>query len=166
MSQIKDWFELIPAKQITVIVDACFAGIVGNIKIGTRGAVPLSNVTAKDLQPPSPQLLPSENNRDLIIIAAGSSNQVALEGPRWGHGLFTFHILNGLMGKADLNLDGIIAAGELFTYIYPKVVNDSDNRQNPQIFGWGKVGFPLVKINPGLFKSEDYLVTKSLAPSR
>jgi len=155
MSQMKEWFDLIPAKQIALIVDACYAGFLGDINI-TRG-VRILKLSAKDLIPPKPRLLPSENNRNLIILTAGGADQYALEGPKWGHGLFTFHVLNGLMGKADLNNDKFIQSDELYNYVYPKVVNESDNGQAPMLFGWGMSSITLLETKDGIFKEDEFL---------
>ncbi len=146
MNQMKEWFDLIPARQISLIVDACYAGFFGKSNDGIRGIVPIKEVGAQDRIPPKPILMPSGNNRNLIILAAGRANQYAFEGPKWGHGLFTYHILNGLRGKADLDNNGLVQSDELYSYIYPKVVDDSDNRQTPVLFGWGSSSVPMLAI--------------------
>ena len=41
--------------------------------------------------------------------------------PDLGHGVFTYYLLDGLKGKADLDADGIITVDEAYTYVSKKV---------------------------------------------
>ena len=40
------------------------------------------------------------------IFASSKGDEVSMEGHKWGHGVFTFAILEGLSGKADLMRTG------------------------------------------------------------
>ena len=55
-----------------------------------------------------------------MFTAGGSDEQVADNGPN-GHSVFTWTVLQGLDGRADLNGDGIITASELAAYVAPSV---------------------------------------------
>ena len=55
----------------------------------------------------------------------------SMEGDEWGHGVFTFAILEGLNGKADLMKDGIIKIKELDTYISEQVPIYTKGGQHP-----------------------------------
>ncbi|WP_281616397.1 caspase family protein [Flammeovirga sp. SubArs3] len=67
-------------------------------------------------------------------------NELSKEGLQWGngHGAFTFHLLQGLMGLADSNGDNKIYHGELNSYITSKVPAETDYDQNPQYKGIAK----------------------------
>ena len=55
-----------------------------------------------------------------MFTAGGADEQVADNGPN-GHSVFTWTLLQGLDGRADLNNDGVITASELATYVAPAV---------------------------------------------
>jgi tetratricopeptide (TPR) repeat protein len=55
-----------------------------------------------------------------ILTAGGADQQVADDGPN-GHSVFTWALLEGLDGKADLDGNGVITASELGAYVSPIV---------------------------------------------
>src|SRR5207249_1262305 len=65
-----------------------------------------------------------------ILTAGGAEQQVADDGPR-GHSVFTWALLQGLDGAADLDGNGIITASELGAYVSPIV--SSFARQTPAV---------------------------------
>jgi len=48
-----------------------------------------------------------------------------------GHGVFTYYLLEGLRGKADLNRDGVIKVDELYTYVSKGVPEATGQNKNP-----------------------------------
>ena len=63
-----------------------------------------------------------------VLTAGGGDEQVADNGPG-GHSIFTWTLLQGLEGRADLDNDGAITATELAAYVGPGV--SSLSRQTP-----------------------------------
>jgi hypothetical protein len=58
-----------------------------------------------------------------------------VEGPQWGHSVFTYYLLEGLRkGLADLNQDGVIPASELYAYLDGRVPAASENHQRPELW--------------------------------
>jgi tetratricopeptide (TPR) repeat protein len=55
-----------------------------------------------------------------MLTAGGMDEQVADNGPH-GHSIFTWTLLQGLEGQADLNGDSVITASELAAYVSPAV---------------------------------------------
>ena len=55
-----------------------------------------------------------------MLTAGGADEEVADNGPN-GHSVFTWTLLQGLEGRADLNSDGFITADELAAYVGPGV---------------------------------------------
>jgi hypothetical protein len=68
------------------------------------------------------------------VITASDINETSYEDSKWGegHGVFTYYLLRGLGGEADLNHDGVVTAGEIFTYLRKAVPAATDNKQNPR----------------------------------
>jgi tetratricopeptide (TPR) repeat protein len=65
-----------------------------------------------------------------ILTAGGAEQQVADDGPD-GHSVFTWALLQGLQGAADLDRNGVITASELGAYVSPIV--SSFSRQTPAV---------------------------------
>lgn len=63
-----------------------------------------------------------------MLTAGGADQQVADNGPN-GHSVFTWTLMQGLEGRADLNGDGFITASELAAYVGPVV--SSLSKQTP-----------------------------------
>src|SRR5205085_10574026 len=55
-----------------------------------------------------------------MLTAGGANEEVADNGPN-GHSVFTWTLLQGLEGRADLNSDGFITAAELAACVGPSV---------------------------------------------
>jgi hypothetical protein len=67
------------------------------------------------------------------IITSSDVNEVSQESSKWGnHGVFTWALLDGLKGKADLNGDDLITAGEIFQYTQGAVQKATNFAQNPR----------------------------------
>ncbi|MCI0699928.1 MAG: caspase family protein [Planctomycetia bacterium] len=83
------------------------------------------------------------NGQGPIVIAACDQSEVSYEHPRFGHGLFTFAVLDALgdgFRKADYNSDGELSPVELFDYIAGRVpvlmrqIGKKDETQTPICF--------------------------------
>lgn len=115
----------VKSKQLIFLLDACHSG--GVSSEGMRGlANNLLNLYLRTL-------LYDEKGR--AIITSSDINEVSIESDKWGkgHGVFTYYLLEGLKGDADINKDRLVSVGELFRYVRHKVQFDTGRRQNPQM---------------------------------
>jgi len=113
--------ELIEAKHMLFLMDACYGGLAIQ-----RGIVPGSARFLKDmLQRYSRQ-----------VLTAGKANETVADsgGPRPGHSIFTGHLLDALEGKAA-DGNGIISANAVMSYVYDRVSKDPHSHQSPH-FGF------------------------------
>ncbi len=90
-------------KRVILTLDACHMGI----DIG-RGSA---------LSDPGFIRRTCELAQGLAIISASTSQQTSQEYHSIHHGLFTYHLLKGLEGKADLAGRNLITVNDLFTYV-------------------------------------------------
>ncbi|MGB9988213.1 caspase family protein [Massilia sp. SM-13] len=109
--------ELIRAKHILFIMDACYGGLALTraAKAGTaRFLNDMLHRTARQ------------------VLTAGKADEVVADsgGPLPDHSVFTGHLLEGLGGKAATP-DGIITASSLMSYVYNKVSSDKNSHQTP-----------------------------------
>ncbi len=94
--------DKIPARSITVVVDACFSGL--NIPDSRSGTVEI------DLSAP-----PLDNG---VVLTSSRSNQASTWHDEKKHGLFTYFFLKAIHDKnADFNKDGRLTLDEMHQYL-------------------------------------------------
>jgi peptidoglycan/xylan/chitin deacetylase (PgdA/CDA1 family)/tetratricopeptide (TPR) repeat protein len=103
MTNFQDISESIPAKHILFVTDACYGGLALTRGGGQNYLQEVTRRTARQL-----------------LTAGGADEQVADNGPN-GHSIFSWTVMQGLEGRADLNGDGFITASELAAYVGPVV---------------------------------------------
>lgn len=113
--------DLISAKHMLFIMDACYGGLAITRSPGPGSMRFLKNM----LQRFSRQVL-TAGKADEVVSDAG--------GPIPEHSVFTGHLLQGLDGGAATS-DGVICANGLMSYVYEKVAKDLHSRQTPH-FGF------------------------------
>lgn len=113
--------DLMPAKHILFLMDACYGGL----------------AITRSLSPGTTRFL-----RDMLlrvsrqVITAGKANEVVSDsgGPLPGHSVFTGHLLEALSGSAA-DSDGVLTANGVMSYVYHRVARDPDSYQTPH-FGY------------------------------
>jgi peptidoglycan/xylan/chitin deacetylase (PgdA/CDA1 family)/uncharacterized caspase-like protein len=104
MTNFQDISEAIPAKHVLFVMDSCYSGLALTRGGGTSNYIrEVSRRTARQM-----------------LTAGGANEEVADNGPN-GHSIFSWMVLQGLEGRADLNADGFISAAELGSYVGPAV---------------------------------------------
>lgn len=66
-----------------------------------------------------------------IILTSSRPGEVSREDGSLEHGYFTYNLLEGLKGAADLNGDGIIDLDEISLYLNRTVVAQTEGKQHP-----------------------------------
>jgi uncharacterized caspase-like protein len=67
----------------------------------------------------------------VAFISAGRTGQPAIENAGLGHGVFTYYLLRGLAGDADLAKVGFVVAEDLFAYLQVKMPEASQGLAVP-----------------------------------
>lgn len=67
----------------------------------------------------------------IAILAATDAETLAQELPKLKHGVFTYSLLEGLKGSADIKKDGRVQAGELSEFVKKNVVKITRGKQTP-----------------------------------
>lgn len=127
--------ELVPAKHILFIMDACYGGLAL-----TRSIVPGSTRFLKDMM----------RRHSRQVLTAGKANEAVADsgGPLPNHSVFTGHLLEGMRGKAATE-DGVITAAGLMAYVYNRVATDKNSHQTPH-YGHFDGDGDLILVAPGL----------------
>jgi uncharacterized caspase-like protein len=115
----------ISAKRVVVFTDACHSGGI-SVNFATRGLADsepnLVNQYLADL---------SKTKEGIVVFTASAAGEVSQEFPDMGHGAFTYYLLEGLEGKADLNNDYTVTINELMQYVEEQVKRKTHGAQNP-----------------------------------
>ena len=128
----------IKAQKVVVFTDTCHAGGVGG-GIGLRGLVPRDNLVNRYL------LGLAQAKKGIAVFTASEAGEQSMESERWGggHGVFTYHLLEGLKGEADYNRDGIVSLGEAMDYTNERVRRDTNSQQHPDTAGMFDRNLPM-----------------------
>lgn len=108
--------------EVFLIVDACHAGKVEEEQF--KGLSPVNEYIGRITFG--------------TIMLSSSPEELSLEGDQWGggRGLFSYHLVNGLAGKADMDGNGIIDLTEIEFYVKSRVQKEAaPNHQHPVITG-------------------------------
>ncbi|MDA9165084.1 caspase family protein [Alphaproteobacteria bacterium] len=110
-------------RSVTVFLDTCYSGT-------TRGTDMLIAsrpifIAAKE------QSIP--NNFTVFSAAAGDQTSKPLEEAK--HGMFSYFLMKGMEGYADVNNDNKITAQELHNYVKENVTQQSSGSQTPELQG-------------------------------
>lgn len=143
--------DLARARRITILADACHSGGIGaSFEVARRALVPvaprlsadeladvlLSNFALEPEEDAAPESadLP---RRCVALISAASAEETSQEGPQYGggHGAFTYFLLRGLRGDADLDKDSKVTLGEIANFLPAEVARATKNMQNPTFSG-------------------------------
>jgi uncharacterized caspase-like protein len=132
----------IKSKKIVMFADACHsAGINGDIKIRDINRKNMINHYLLEVAK-------ARNGR--MILTASEAGELSQESKKWGggHGVFTYFLLNGLKGEADVNENNIVTLGELTDFVSESVRRATGNTQHPNAAGIMNREFPLSFLNP------------------
>lgn len=140
--------ELVQAKHILYIIDACYSGLALQ-----RGVAPGTQRFLSDML----QRLSRQ------VITAGKADEVVADGggPQGKNSIFTGYLLEGLKGAA-LDSNGIMTANEIMAYVYKKVGQDNRSEQTPHyghLEGDGDFVFKTPqREHLGVITEKDYLI--------
>ncbi|MDC0993955.1 caspase family protein [Alphaproteobacteria bacterium] len=110
-------------RSVTVFLDTCYSGTTR----GTDMLIASRPIAIKAMEKSVP------DNFTVFTAAAGDQTAKPLEEAK--HGMFSYFLMKGMEGEADRNSDNKITAGELHQYVQANVVQQSSNRQTPELQG-------------------------------
>ena len=141
MDELQTIFGRIEAERVVAFLDACYSGAAGGRTFASKrtraGAVDdlfLERVT---------------RSKGRAIVTASRPAEVSIELPELGHGIFSYYLVSGLKGAADLNRDGIVSLQELYEYLEQEVTTKSravGGNQHPVMKGELEGVLPLTKV--------------------
>lgn len=86
----------------------------------------------------------STQNTSVMLYTSSRPNEVSWERSDMANSFFMNRILEGFRGAADANKDRKVTARELFNYVNPRVISDTNGQQHPQL--WGRFDDSMVVV--------------------
>ena len=134
--------ELIKAKHIFFIMDACYSGLALQRDVGGS-----KRFLKEMLRRYSRQ-----------VLTAGKSDQTVKDsGGKNNNSIFTSYLLDALNGEAKTEY-GVLSASSIMNYVYTKVSNDPKSTQTPgygSFYGEGDFIFNFDEINDKIGKNSE-----------
>lgn len=108
------------SRSAIIISDACHSGTLGDL-LGQSGTNSIANLSVKAFAEPG-----GRRDQSSFIFSAASPTQASLERGSLRHGVFTYYMLQGLDGPADIDANGIVTSSELYSFVSAKIRDDGD----------------------------------------
>lgn len=143
MDDLHTIFGRIESERIVVFLDACYSGATGGRTFTSKR----TRASASGLDDQFLERLTRSKGR--AIVTASRATEVSIELPDLGHGVFTYYLVEGLKGAADLNHDGIVTLQELYEYLEQQVTRkarSAGGNQHPVMKGEMEGSLPLAKV--------------------
>ena len=134
--EIADMLSRVEAKKMIAFLDSCYSAATVQRTDKKR-----SIMIVKD---------PFEKfkGEGRVIITSSDGKEQSLELEKFGHGVFTYHLLNALKGESDENKDGFIELDEVWDYVKYRVRDTArkhGSTQTPVLNGSYSAGIVLSK---------------------
>ena len=110
-------------KSVTVFLDTCYSGVTRNEEMLIEGRPILIKVKE--------QAIPD----GFTLFSAASNEQISRSLEEAKHGMFSYFLMKGMEGDADINADNKITAQELHSYVKDNVTQQSSGSQTPELQG-------------------------------
>ncbi|MEQ1877662.1 MAG: caspase family protein, partial [Bdellovibrionia bacterium] len=104
-SKFHDLLSKVDSKVKIVVLDSCFSGALKSK--GVKKAAPIELVQYNVDEPTGS-----------VILTSSSGTELSYESDRLKGSIFTYHLVSGLYGQADINADGLVTIDELYQYVY------------------------------------------------
>ncbi len=124
LSSLYDQLSNLDVNSVTVFIDACFSGVGRDEELLYADARPVFIIDDDIVT----------SDKEINIFSASGGNETSGAWPEKKHGIFSYYLMKGLKGEADLDLNKEITYKELGDYISDNVSQTAgmlDREQNP-----------------------------------
>jgi hypothetical protein len=114
-------------KSVTMFLDTCYSGVSRDEETLLASARPV-RIVAEEQEIPN----------NFTIFSASQLDQISSGLKEANHGIFSYYLMKGLEGNADINKDKKITNGELLAYMDENVsqkASELGRKQNPSLAG-------------------------------
>ncbi|MEP7340863.1 MAG: caspase family protein [Acidobacteriota bacterium] len=139
MDTFNTFIKKIRARSIVVLTDACKSGTISDLVSRAQKG---RNIAIKEFTESDP-----DDSQSSFILTAAAPTQNSLELENLRHGVFTYHLLEGLRGQADRDKNGLVTAGEIFRHVHARVLETTERQQEPENNTGYDAAIPLAIVN-------------------
>jgi hypothetical protein len=126
--EIRQIFKESKAKHKICIADACHSGTLDySGTLASKGPAPVSLERYYQAF--------EDSDGGIALLMSSKAEELSLEDHGLRQGVFTYFILKGMKGAADVNNDYIVTVKELYNYTYSKVRDYTAGVQTPVLTG-------------------------------
>jgi uncharacterized protein YgiM (DUF1202 family) len=122
MREIETIFERLSSERVIFITDSCYSGAAG----GRTFAPVRRRATVSDAF-----LSRLSKGKGRVVLTASRASEISEEREELGHGVFTYYLLKGLRGPADMDADHLITVDEAYAYVSQHVPVATGQNQHP-----------------------------------
>ena len=124
LATLSEWFARIPAGRLVLFLDCCFSGGIG-AKVLQVDALPRDMLSAE-------ARLEQLAGEGRLIVTASGPTEPAYENSRFGHGFFTYYLLEALKGADEVIDAGKLSLYRLLEYVTRRVIDAARQIGKPQ----------------------------------
>jgi|GEM_PF-1002584 len=122
MREVETIFHRLSAERVIFITDSCYSGATAGRTFSSAGH--RANLSDGFLNRLS-------KGKGRVVLTASRAGEVSEERDDLGHGVFTYYLLEGLRGKADVDGDRLVTVDEAYSYLSSKVPQATGQNQHP-----------------------------------
>ena len=128
MDEVTSILKRLAPERVVVLLDSCFSGAAG-------GRSPFDPSSQQERAMITDEFLDrmTHGGKGRVVLTASGPEESAQESSDLAHGVFTYYLLDGLRGAADLSGDGEIDVHEIYRYVSEQVARATHGHQNPKL---------------------------------
>lgn len=111
-AELSIMLDRVRSNQFIFLIDCCYSGGATN-NIGAMRTISNTKVSS--------DIYGQLANQGRVVISASRPEQVSFEVTQLGHGIFTYHLLDGLKGKANIDRNAFVSLMEMYLYLSREV---------------------------------------------
>jgi hypothetical protein len=114
-------------RSVTMFIDSCYSGLSKAGDTLLAGAKPVTLKNTDMGYPP-----------EFTVMSASLPDQISSASAELQHGIFSFYLMKGMEGGADIDKDGKITVGEMHKFLMdnvPRQAMSMNRKQEPQLVG-------------------------------
>ncbi len=119
--------ESLNPRSTTIFIDSCYSGQAKSSQPLLEGIKPIYLKSTENSYP-----------KNFTVISASAPDQLSSANSELKHGIFSFYLMKGMEGDADLNNDGKTTVAEMHEYLIDTVGREAmgmNRKQQPQLYG-------------------------------
>lgn len=131
LDEVAQRLDAIPARNLIVVLDCCFSG-------GFGGARVFAPEDTRDPLEDRSEVVSLARGSSRIVLTASGAGEPALESADYGHGLFTYYLVDALQGGGGISSNGQVSVGTLMQQVLQRVQDAAERMrevQRPTVYG-------------------------------